>query len=66
MLTPARLCRKIAENAGIPLVFVNMLPANMDTFPEKQAWVGSDEEQAGELQATEICKLQVVRATPLS
>lgn len=48
---------KIAEKAGIPLVFVNMLPANMDTFPDKQAWVGSDEEQAGELQATEICKL---------
>ncbi|KJF70182.1 MULTISPECIES: sugar ABC transporter substrate-binding protein [Rhizobium/Agrobacterium group] len=48
---------KVAEKAGIPLVFVNMLPANMDTFPKKQAWVGSDEEQAGELQATEICKL---------
>ncbi|CAN7694898.1 sugar ABC transporter substrate-binding protein [Rhizobium sp. LjRoot30] len=48
---------KIAEKAGIPLVFVNMLPANMDTFPDKQAWVGSDEEQAGELQGNEICKL---------
>ena len=43
---------KIAEKAGVPLVFVNMLPANMDSFPEKQAWVGSNEEQAGELQAT--------------
>lgn len=48
---------KIADKAGIPLVFVNMLPANMDAFPEKQAWVGSDEEQAGELQGNEICKL---------
>lgn len=48
---------KIAEQAGIPLVFVNMLPANMDEFPAKQAWVGSNEEQAGELQATEMCKL---------
>ena len=48
---------KIAAQAGIPLVFVNMLPANMDSFPEKQAWVGSDEEQAGELQATEACRL---------
>lgn len=48
---------KIAERAGIPLVFVNMLPANMDSFPDKQAWVGSDEEQAGELQTKEICKL---------
>lgn len=48
---------KIADQAGVPLVFVNMLPANMDKFPAKQAWVGSDEEQAGELQAAEVCKL---------
>lgn len=52
-----RAMSRIAERAGIPLVFVNMLPANLDTFPEKQAWVGSDEEQAGELQALEVCKL---------
>lgn len=52
-----RAMSRIAERAGVPLVFVNMLPANMDTFPDKQAWVGSDEEQAGELQATEVCKL---------
>lgn len=52
-----RAMSKIAEQAGVPLVFVNMLPANMDQFPEKQAWVGSNEEQAGELQATEMCKL---------
>lgn len=48
---------KIADQAGVPLVFVNMLPANIKEFPAKQAWVGSDEEQAGELQATEVCKL---------
>ncbi|MGO4855584.1 sugar ABC transporter substrate-binding protein [Phaeovulum sp. W22_SRMD_FR3] len=47
----------IAERAGVPLVFVNMLPANMETFPEKQAWVGSNEEQAGNLEASEVCKL---------
>lgn len=52
-----RAMSKIAEQAGVPLVFVNMLPANMEEFPEKQAWVGSNEEQAGELQATEMCKL---------
>lgn len=52
-----RAMSKIAEDAGIPLVFVNMLPANMESFPEKQAWVGSNEEQAGELQATQMCKL---------
>lgn len=47
----------MAAKAGVPLVFVNMLPANMDSFPAKQAWVGSDEEQAGNLEATEVCKL---------
>ena len=52
-----RAMSKVAEQAGIPLVFVNMLPANMDSFPEKQAWVGSDEEQAGRLETTEVCKL---------
>ncbi|WP_020683032.1 substrate-binding domain-containing protein [Marinobacterium rhizophilum] len=46
----------VADEAGVPLVFVNMLPANMDTFPAKQAWVGSDEYQAGFLQTTEMCK----------
>ncbi len=48
---------ELADKAGVPLVFVNMLPANMDAFPTKQAWVGSDEEQAGNLEASEVCKL---------
>lgn len=48
---------KMAEQYGVPLVFVNMLPANMDEFPADQAWVGSDEEQAGRLEASEVCKL---------
>ncbi|MGP9792135.1 substrate-binding domain-containing protein [Roseinatronobacter sp. NSM] len=52
-----RAMSRIAERADVPLIFVNMLPANMDDFPAKQAWVGSDEEQAGELQATEMCRL---------
>lgn len=52
-----RAMSKIAEEAGIPLVFVNMLPAHMESFPANQAWVGSDEEQAGRLEATEVCKL---------
>ncbi len=52
-----RAMSKIAENAGVPLVFVNMLPANMDEYPADQAWVGSDEEQAGRLETTEVCKL---------
>jgi inositol transport system substrate-binding protein len=46
-----------AANAGVPLVFVNMMPANVESLPENQAWVGSDEVLAGTLQAQEICKL---------
>ncbi|KGJ02842.1 monosaccharide ABC transporter substrate-binding protein, CUT2 family (TC 3.A.1.2.-) [Paracoccus halophilus] len=52
-----RAMSKIAEEAGVPLVFVNMLPANMDEFPANQAWVGSDEEQAGRLETEAVCEL---------
>lgn len=45
-----------AAAAGIPLVFVNLMPPVADAFPDKQAWVGSDEVLAGTLQATEVCK----------
>ncbi|PAU74104.1 substrate-binding domain-containing protein [Halomonas salipaludis] len=47
---------RIADESDVPLVFVNMLPSNMEDFPDKQAWVGSNEYQAGELQATYICE----------
>lgn len=47
---------QIAEDAGIPLVFVTQLPAGIDKFPANQAWVGSDDYQAGKLETTEICK----------
>ncbi|MBB5223060.1 inositol transport system substrate-binding protein [Amaricoccus macauensis] len=45
-----------ANAAGVPLIFVNLMPPNGDSLPDKQAWVGSDEVLAGTLQATEICK----------
>ncbi|WP_034995983.1 substrate-binding domain-containing protein [Beijerinckia mobilis] len=45
-----------AAAAGVPLVFVNMAPVNVDTLPAKQAFVGSDEVQAGLMQAQEVCK----------
>jgi len=45
-----------AEAAGVPLVFVNMAPVNVDSLPAKQAFVGSDEVQAGMMQAQEVCK----------
>lgn len=46
-----------AEGAGVPLVFINLMPPNGESLPDGQAWVGSDEVLAGTLQAQEICKL---------
>lgn len=46
-----------AASAGVPLVFVNMAPAGAENLPDGQAWVGSDEVEAGTLQAQEICRL---------
>lgn len=48
---------KIAADAGIPLVYVNRQPANVDTLPANQAFVASNEQQSGTLQAQEICRL---------
>lgn len=46
-----------AAEAGIPLVYVNRQPVNLEQLPEKQAFVGSDERESGTLQAKEICRL---------
>ena len=46
-----------AADAGIPLVYVNREPVNVDSLPEKQAFVASDEKESGTLQAQEICRL---------
>ena len=40
---------KIAADAGIPLVYVNREPVNVDQLPEKQAFVASDEKESGTL-----------------
>ena len=48
---------KIAADAGIPLVYVNREPANIDTLPEKQAFVASNEVESGTLETQEVCKL---------
>ncbi|KQT64265.1 MULTISPECIES: sugar ABC transporter substrate-binding protein [unclassified Aureimonas] len=48
---------KLAADAGIPLVYVNRQPADLDTLPEKVAFVGSDERDSGTLQTQEVCKL---------
>lgn len=46
---------RTAERAGIPLVFVNQTPTSLKNLPKGQAFVGSDETQAGLLQADFIC-----------
>jgi inositol transport system substrate-binding protein len=48
---------KLAADAGIPLVYVNRQPVNVDTLPEKQAFVASNEQESGTLQTKEVCRL---------
>jgi inositol transport system substrate-binding protein len=47
---------KLATSAGIPLVYVNRLPADKQ-LPPKVAFAGSDEKQSGTLEMQEVCKL---------
>lgn len=46
-----------AADAGIPLVYVNREPVNVDNLPENQAFVASDERESGTLEAQEVCRL---------
>src|SRR5690606_13199982 len=46
-----------ASKAGIPLVFLNLEPENLATLPEKQAYVGSKETDAGRLAGEAACSL---------
>ncbi|MCM2474285.1 sugar ABC transporter substrate-binding protein [Rhizobium sp. CG5] len=48
---------KIAADAGIPLVYVNREPVNVNELPEKQSFVASEEVVAGTLEAKEVCRL---------
>ncbi|MEL6609754.1 MAG: sugar ABC transporter substrate-binding protein [Pseudomonadota bacterium] len=45
-----------AASAGVPLVYVNRQPINMDTLPEGQAFVASNEIESGTLEAFQICR----------
>jgi len=47
---------RLAVRAGIPLVYVNRLPADKP-LPPGVAFVGSDETQSGTLQMREVCRL---------
>lgn len=46
-----------AESAGIPLVYVNLQPINLDMLPDSQAFVASNEVDSGTLQTKEVCRL---------
>ncbi len=45
-----------AKAAGIPVVYVNRQPINVDLLPKNQAFVGSDEKVSGTLQTKKVCK----------
>ncbi|ABC28043.1 ABC-type sugar transport system, periplasmic component [Hahella chejuensis KCTC 2396] len=46
-----------AEAAGIPLIYVNRQPINVNQLPDNQAFVASNEEVSGTLQTEEVCRL---------
>ena len=46
-----------AAAANIPLVYVNREPINVDTMPDNQAFVASNEADSGTLETKEICRL---------
>jgi inositol transport system substrate-binding protein len=48
---------KVAAEAGVPLVYVNRLPIDLDKLGPKAAVVASDEKDSGTLETKEICKL---------
>ena len=46
-----------AAAAGKPLVYVNRQPVNLDTLPDNQAFVASNEVDSGTLETKEVCRL---------
>ena len=53
--TPA--LSKVAEEAGIPLIYVNVQPTDLSTLGKQQAFVGSNETESGTLQTKEVCRM---------
>ena len=45
-----------AAEAGVPLVYVNREPVNVNELPEGQAFVASNEIESGTLEAFQICR----------
>ena len=48
---------QMAEDAGVPLVYVNREPINVDNLPANQAFIASNEEDSGTMQTEEVCRL---------
>lgn len=48
---------KAAAAAGIPIVFANSQPSNVNELPEKQVFVGSNQLEAGGIAAREVCRM---------
>ncbi|MFD1797842.1 sugar ABC transporter substrate-binding protein [Paracoccus aurantiacus] len=46
-----------AAAGNVPLVFVNREPVNVDTLPDNQAFVASDEKESGTLETMQVCEL---------
>ena len=46
-----------AAAAKVPLVYVNRQPVNVDTLPDNQAFVASNEADSGTMETKQICKL---------
>ncbi|MGK9259428.1 sugar ABC transporter substrate-binding protein [Sinorhizobium meliloti] len=53
--TPA--LTKMASDAGIPIVYANHPPADVDKLPDTAAFVGSNEVDSGTLETKEVCRL---------
>jgi len=48
---------KLANEAGIPIVYVNRQPADVDALGPKGAFVASDEVESGTLETKEVCRI---------
>jgi ABC-type sugar transport system substrate-binding protein len=48
---------KLANDAGIPIVYVNRQPSDVDALGPKGAFVASNEVDSGTLETKEVCKL---------
>jgi ABC-type sugar transport system substrate-binding protein len=48
---------KLAADAGIPLVYVNRQPTDVDQLGPKAAFVASNEADSGTLETKEVCRL---------